>query len=113
MTPALPTGSSHVSYTLAALTSFGGLAGYARTRSTRSLAAGLIFGAGYAAAGHFISSGEQTRGFRLGTSVSVALAGLMGYRYFKTRKPMPALLLAGLGASGAVYHGMKWREWSE
>lgn len=45
-TISMPTGSAHLSYTLAALTVGGGVAAYARARSLRSLGAGLLFGAG-------------------------------------------------------------------
>ena len=48
MAQQLPTGSSHLSFSLAAATALGGVAGYARSGSARSLAAGITFGAGVA-----------------------------------------------------------------
>jgi len=69
--------------------------------------------AGFAFAGYKISTDEQLRGFRLGTTVSALMTAVMGYRYYTSRKVMPAVPLAALGAIGAVYHGAKYLEWSD
>ena len=168
--PTMPTGSSHLSYTLSALTAAGGVMGYYRSRSLRSLAAGLLFGAGkiticrqpiqlnamrslamsviinssrwrlcaalqraqcacsrlhfiaaldaldvagFAFAGYKISTDEQLRGYRFGTTTSALLTGVMGYRYYTTRKAMPALPLSVLGLIGVAYHGAKYMEWAD
>ncbi len=53
------------------------------------------------------------RGFRFAVVNSLLLSTIMGWRAAKTGKMMPALPLAGLGAASAVYHGMKYKEWTE
>jgi uncharacterized membrane protein (UPF0136 family) len=60
-----------------------------------------------------ISTDEQVRGFRFGTTVSALLAGTMGYRYYVSRRPMPAVPLAVLGLVGTAYHGAKYLEWTD
>ena len=68
---------------------------------------------GYAFAGYKISTDEQLRGYRFGTTTSLLHTGVMGYRYYTTKRAMPALPLAALGLVGAAYHGAKYIEWSE
>jgi uncharacterized membrane protein (UPF0136 family) len=65
----------------------------------------VLFGAGFGYAGYLIQQ-QPERGFRFATTVSVLLAGVMGYRLYKTGKFMPAGLLSGLGLASAVYHGL-------
>ena len=105
-----PPGAIHATLTMAALCGLGGVAGYAKAGSARSAAGGLLFAGGFSLAAYHIQGGEGERGFRLGTTVSVLLAGIMGWR--ATKRVMPAAPLAALGAASAVYHGMKWREWA-
>lgn len=59
-----PTGSSHLSYTLAAVVAAGGVAGFAKTGSTPSLLAGLTIGTMYGYGGWLInvSSSENLKG---------------------------------------------------
>lgn len=52
-----PTGSSHLSFTLAALSAAGGLAGYLKTGSAPSLIAGLGIGGIYLCGGWLINVG--------------------------------------------------------
>ena len=75
-------------------------------------AAGVLFGAGFGYAGYLIQQ-QPERGFRFGTTVSLLLVGVMGYRFYKTGKFMPAGGLASLGAASAAYHLMKYKEWTE
>lgn len=107
-----PTGSSHIAYTMAAIAGAGGAMGYVKGRSQRSLAAGVLFGAGYVYAGYLINSAPE-RGFRFATTVSALMAGVMGYRWYTTGKVMPAGVLAGLGGASAAYHYAKLVEWTE
>ena len=111
-TPRPLTGSAHLAFTMSALTLGGGVAGYATARSMQSLFAGLLFGGGFGCSGYLINEGEQVRGFRLATVNSLLLSGLMGLRYARTRKVMPALPLTVLGIASAYYHGNKYIEWS-
>jgi uncharacterized membrane protein (UPF0136 family) len=110
---ALPTGSAHLALTMSALCLGGGAAAFATARSTQSLLAGGLFGSGFGAAAYWIQGDEQARGYRFATLNSVLLAGVMGARYVRTRKTMPALPLAVLGGASGVYHALKWREWAE
>ena len=86
---------------------------FATARSTQSLLAGGLFGSGFGAAAYWIQGDEQARGYRFATLNSVLLAGVMGARYVRTRKTLPALPLAVLGGASGVYHALKWREWAE
>ncbi|KAH8280347.1 hypothetical protein KR018_003187 [Drosophila ironensis] len=75
-------------YVYAATVAAGGIMGYAKAGSIPSLAAGLSFGAllGY---GAHLNSQEQPRPLlQLGTSLF--LAGLMGVRWNRSGKLMPA-----------------------
>ncbi len=58
-----------------------------------------------------MQSGEEAKGYRLATMSSAALTAVMGVRFYKTRKPMPAGALAALGAASLAYHGTKY--WDE
>jgi uncharacterized membrane protein (UPF0136 family) len=77
-----PPGSAHPVFTLGALTLLGGTVGYVRKGSTASLIAGLGFG-----------------------------GLLIGQRYLKTGKFMPAGLVAVLGAGSCAFNVMKAMEW--
>lgn len=110
---ALPTGGAHLALSMSLLCLGGGAAGYAAARSTQSLLTGGLFGGGFGLAAWWISGEEQARGFRFAALNSVLLAGVMGTRYARTRRAMPALPLAIAGGASAVYHGYKWREWAD
>ena len=56
-------------------------------------------------AGYKISQGEAEKGFRLAALNGLALAIIMGYRFAKTRKVMPAGLLSSVGIGAAAYYG--------
>jgi uncharacterized membrane protein (UPF0136 family) len=47
-------GSTHLSYTMAAVVAVGGISGYLKTRSTPSLVAGLAIGSAFAYSGMLI-----------------------------------------------------------
>lgn len=86
---------------------------YAKARSWQSLAAGIFFASAFGWSGYQIQAGNEVKGFRLGLITSVGLAAVMGQRFYKTRKPMPAGLLAALGAGSSFYHFQKYNAWSE
>jgi uncharacterized membrane protein (UPF0136 family) len=109
-----PPGSSHLTLTLSALTSAGGVYGYVKSGSSRSAIAGLLLGGAFFYSAQLIATpGATERGFRLATGASAVLAGAMAMRLAKTRALMPAGLLTAVGAASAAYHGAKWREWAD
>jgi uncharacterized membrane protein (UPF0136 family) len=62
-------------------------------------------------AGFFNLQVDAYQGHVLGTATSVLLAGVMGSRFSRTRKFMPAGLMAAAGLVGCVYHTRKMLEW--
>nr|ABI52790.1 transmembrane protein 14C [Argas monolakensis] len=72
----------------------GGVMGYLKAGSVMSLMAGVICG-GLALIGAYPTSIDPKK-FFLSIAVSALLSGLMGYRYLKTSKLMPAGLVAVL-----------------
>ncbi|PRW45197.1 UPF0136 domain isoform B [Chlorella sorokiniana] len=106
-----PTGSSHAAFTMAALCGVAGAAGYAKSKSTASLAAGLGIAALYSAGGYQINSGRPDVGHPLALVASIALVGAMAPRYLKTKKAWPAGVMAVAGALNVLYQGRKTQEW--
>ena len=77
----------------AALVASGGITGYAKAGSVPSLAAGLLFG-GLAGLGSYQLS-QDLKNIWLFLVTSGTLAGIMGMRFYNSRKFMPAGLIAG------------------
>ncbi|XP_056155319.1 transmembrane protein 14C isoform X2 [Lampris incognitus] len=82
-----------VGYGYAALVASGGVVGYVKAGSVPSLAAGLLFG-GLAGFGAYQISNDPTN-IWVSFATSGALAGIMGKRFYGSRKFMPAGLVAG------------------
>uniref|UniRef100_A0A023G641 Putative conserved plasma membrane protein n=1 Tax=Amblyomma triste TaxID=251400 RepID=A0A023G641_AMBTT len=70
----------------------GGVIGFVKAGSIVSLTAGLVFGA-LALVGAYQTS-QDPHNYYLSLAVSGLLAGLMGYRFVKSSKMMPAGLVA-------------------
>ncbi|KAG7488611.1 hypothetical protein MATL_G00036730 [Megalops atlanticus] len=81
-----------VGYGYAALVASGGIMGYVKAGSVPSLAAGLLFG-GVAGIGAYQIS-QNPKDVWVSLAASGTLAGIMGMRFFKSRKFMPAGLMA-------------------
>ncbi|KAM7134981.1 transmembrane protein 14A [Molossus nigricans] len=83
-----------VGFGYAALVTFGGIWGYKRKGSVPSLIAGLLFGflAGY---GAYRVSNDR-RDVKLSLFTAFLLATIMGVRFKRSKKIMPAGLVAGL-----------------
>uniref|UniRef100_A0A8C6WMW7 Transmembrane protein 14C n=1 Tax=Neogobius melanostomus TaxID=47308 RepID=A0A8C6WMW7_9GOBI len=80
----------YVGYGYAALVATGGVVGYVKAGSVPSLAAGLLFG-GLAGVGAYqISNDPKMSGCTAG-----ALTGVMGKRFYGSRKLFPAGVMAG------------------
>lgn len=82
-----------VGYGYAALVASGGVMGYVKAGSVPSLAAGLLFG-GLAGVGAYQVSNDPTN-IWVSLAASGALTGVMGKRFYSSRKFMPAGLVAG------------------
>ncbi|KAM9774684.1 transmembrane protein 14C [Syngnathus typhle] len=82
-----------VGYGYAALVASGGVMGYVKAGSVPSLAAGLLFG-GLAGVGAYQISNDPSNVW-LSLATSGALTGVMGKRFYGSRKFMPAGLMAG------------------
>uniref|UniRef100_A0A670I6K2 Transmembrane protein 14C n=1 Tax=Podarcis muralis TaxID=64176 RepID=A0A670I6K2_PODMU len=80
-------------YGYAALVASGGVIGYAKAGSVPSLAAGLLFG-GLAGVGAYQQS-QDPKNVWLSLIASGTLTGVMGMRFYNSRKFMPAGLIAG------------------
>ncbi|XP_023272658.1 transmembrane protein 14C-like [Seriola lalandi dorsalis] len=82
-----------VGYGYAALIASGGVIGYVKAGSVPSLAAGLLFG-GFAGFGAYQISNDPNNVW-VSLATSGALTGVMGKRFYGSRKFMPAGLMAG------------------
>uniref|UniRef100_UPI0037E9BA77 transmembrane protein 14C isoform X2 n=2 Tax=Semicossyphus pulcher TaxID=241346 RepID=UPI0037E9BA77 len=82
-----------VGYGYAALIASGGAIGYVKAGSVPSLAAGLLFG-GLAGLGAYQISNDP-KNVWVSLATSGALTGVMGKRFYGSRKFMPAGLMAG------------------
>ncbi|KAK2859335.1 hypothetical protein Q5P01_003955 [Channa striata] len=80
-------------YGYAALVASGGVIGYVKAGSVPSLAAGLLFG-GLAGFGAYQISNDPNNVW-VSLATSGTLAGLMGKRFYASKKFMPAGLVAG------------------
>ncbi|GAB4817267.1 hypothetical protein N2152v2_004313 [Parachlorella kessleri] len=106
-----PTGSSHISFTLAAITGAAGVSGYAKSSSVPSLVAGLGIAATFAAGGALINSGRSDLGHPTNLVASLALVAAMTPRAIRTRKLWPAGAMALLGWASSGYEAKKTLEW--
>jgi uncharacterized membrane protein (UPF0136 family) len=59
-----------------------------------------------------LQAGEGAQGQSAGLATSVLLTAAMGVRLAKTRKAMPAGLLAVVGAAASAYHYQGYRAWA-
>ncbi|XP_072234240.1 transmembrane protein 14C isoform X1 [Leuresthes tenuis] len=82
-----------IGYGYATLIASGGVIGYAKAGSVPSLAAGLLFG-GLAGFGAYQISNDPNN-IWVSLATSGALTGVMGKRFYGSRKLMPAGLMAG------------------
>ena len=83
------------------LTIAGGAMGYVRAKSKASIIAGSISGLALLVAGSLMTT-HLTLGLGIGLVVSLLLLGRFGSGFAKTKKVMPAGLMAALGALGAA-----------
>jgi uncharacterized membrane protein (UPF0136 family) len=84
------------------LTVFGGVMGFVKAKSKPSLLAGSISGGLLIVSGVLVGTTNLLAGLILGALVSVALAGRFLPAFLKTKKPMPAGMMAVLSILGAI-----------
>jgi uncharacterized membrane protein (UPF0136 family) len=84
------------------LTIAGGVMGFVKAKSNASLIAGGVSGVLLLVAGYLLGSASAQAGAILGLVVSVALAGRFVPSYLKTKKAMPAGMMAVLSVIGVV-----------
>ncbi|KAG2484877.1 hypothetical protein HYH03_016361 [Edaphochlamys debaryana] len=107
-----PSGEVHTDLAMTALMIGGGVMGYVRKKSLPSLLGGLTLGAAYGATAYIIQTHDALLGHQVGAATSVVLATMMGVRLARTKKVMPAGVLAGVGALASFYHIQKARQWA-
>ncbi len=89
-------------FVFGALSIAGGIVGFAKARSRASLVAGGISGALLLAAGYLLESGQARAGLLLGIVLSAALAARFVPGFARSRKVMPAGMMALLSVGGIV-----------
>ncbi|KAL1890363.1 hypothetical protein Cpir12675_005439 [Ceratocystis pirilliformis] len=96
------------SYVLSVLTAAGGIAGYARTKSIPSIAAGCTVGALYGF-GAYRQQHNAPGGVELSLIASVVLGGASIPRALRLRKPVP-MMLSVLATIGMITFGKAYSE---
>ena len=96
----------YIVWVYGALVIIGGVMGFVKAKSKASLISGLAFGTLLLLCGYAMSEGRRW-GLQAGLGISIALAVIMGRRYFATKKFMPAGLVAGMSVVVAVLLGME------
>ena len=89
----------------------GGLAGFAKGKSVPSLVAGVSLGGLYGAAGALINRGDCKEGHTLAAATSVLVLGVMGPRFARSRKVMPAGILTASASVSLAYDAYKAQQW--
>ena len=87
----------------------GGFMGYVKAKSKPSLIAGSVAAGLLAASAYLLgapNAGTATAGLVVGLVTCVALAGRFVPAYVKTKKPMPAGMMAALSVLGIALIGL-------
>jgi uncharacterized membrane protein (UPF0136 family) len=122
-----PSGSSHVSLTMAALVTAGGVAGYVKAGSTTSLAVSSTLGAAFASSAFLIHNGRSKEGHVLAATASAVFASIMVWRWTNRNRAAGklasqkesgnaafySLFGAALGLVATAYEAKKAWEWIE
>lgn len=94
--------ASVVFATIGIASGVGGFMGFKKAQSKASLIAGGVTGAALLVAAGITASGNVVLGLGLGGATCVALAGRFIPGYLKTRKLMPAGVMAALASAGVL-----------
>ncbi len=95
----------------AGLLALGGIAGFVKGKSVPSLVAGVSLGGLYGAAGTLINRGDCTEGHALAAVTSALVLGVMGPRFARSKKVMPAGVLTAAASLSLVYEASKAHQW--
>lgn len=95
----------------AGLLAIGGIAGFVKGKSVPSLVAGVSLGGLYGAAGVLINRGDCKEGHALAAVTSALVVGVMGPRFVRSKKVMPAGLLTAAASGSFVYDAYKAQQW--
>lgn len=85
----------------------GGVFAFVRAGSRASLISAIVLGGVLEASG-WLMVVRQAWAVPVGALAALALAVVMGYRYFQTHKLMPGAVLAAVGLVLAVWLGQIW-----
>jgi uncharacterized membrane protein (UPF0136 family) len=96
---------------MAALLAVAGGAAFFRRGSVASAAASSAFAASYAFSGYLITDSREARGHTLACATGLTLGTVMGSRFLRSGRFMPAGMVASLGLASGLYHGVKANEW--
>ncbi len=86
-----------------------GIFAFVKTKSKASLIGSTAIAIPFFYGGYLIQNNSDA-GHYISLSTSVALAYVGMSRWSATKKPMPSLLLFGLGLLSVAYHGTKVKE---
>ncbi|KAI9360470.1 transmembrane proteins 14C-domain-containing protein [Zopfochytrium polystomum] len=93
-------------YLYAVTVAIGGTVGYVRQNSTASLTAGLVFGALLALAAFRVS--QNPRNVGLSIALSAALSLVMGSRFAKSGKLVPAGLVTIISVAFLIRYSLRF-----
>ncbi|KAK9374765.1 transmembrane proteins 14C-domain-containing protein [Lipomyces chichibuensis] len=98
----------HPAFTLAALCSIGGIAGYARRKSVPSLIGGVGVGILFGISGYLLKQNKEY-GIHTALAASLLLIGASAPRAIRLRKAVPVGLTI-LGLTASAYYGKKYSD---
>jgi len=103
---------STVAFAVGFTVALGGVIGYLKARSTPSLVAGVGFGTLFGLTGYYIQQQQSSYstskgGLQFAALLSVVLAVMMGRRFLRTQKFMPAGLVATISTLSFLYYATK------
>ena len=100
--------SHHLNGTIGTLFLVGGAFAFFKKKSMASLIGGSVLGSLFLISSYMIKEGNYENGFLLGSCISFTGAGMMGTRFIKTGKFMPAGLIFTLSFASLIYNGNKY-----
>lgn len=103
---------AHANVSMSALCLVGGFIGYHKSKSVPSLVVGSLLSGVYGYSAYEIQQGSMISGHLIGAGASSITAYLFAVRYLRTKKFMPAGLLATSAGFVGTYNLKKYHDWS-